>query len=165
VPDDRRGNYPNRQETYPPSPSDGRTYPSPQDRRETYPTDDYPTRRRGYPSTGDNRSNYPGSNNGGGYGRSNQGNGGWRGNNSSNVQLVYDIKFNANNNQQFYITSENQVITLRGNQGIVVAKITSTNRSNYPYVIYDDQQQIFIDRSGNLFTETGRRIGYITRHT
>jgi hypothetical protein len=163
TPDDRRSDYPSDQQNYPRYPDDTRTYPSPRDRRNPYPTDDYPSPRRGYPSTGDNRSNYPGSNNGG-YGRRNQGNGGWRGNNSANVQLAYDIRFSGNNRQQYYITSQNQVIMLRGNQGIVVAKVASTNRSNYPYVIYDDQQQIFIDRGGNLFSETGRRIGFITRH-
>ena len=165
TPDDRRTTNPNNPQTYP-APNSGRTYPAPQDRRNNYPPNDqeqnYPRRRGNYPPTPDN-GNYPGSNNGG-YGRRNQGNGRNRGNGSLNTNLVYDIRFNGSNNQQYYITSENQVITLRGNQPMVVARIATTNRSNYPYVIYDDRQQIFIDRSGNLFAENGRRIGYIARH-
>lgn len=48
---------------------------------------------------------------------------------------------------------------------IAVAKVAGTNNRNYPYVIYDDQQQIYIDARGNLFSENGRRsIGYVTRH-
>jgi hypothetical protein len=53
---------------------------------------------------------------------------------------------------------------MRGNQAVLVAKVTRTNRRDYPFVIYDDQQQIYIDTRGNLLTETGRNVGYITRH-
>jgi hypothetical protein len=160
TPDDRRNSYPNGSETYP-SQNGGRTYPVPQDPRGNYPADprrSNPSGRSTYPSD-DNRGNYPRTNDG----RYGQGNSRGR-NGSSNIQLVYDIRFNGNNSQQYFITSDNQVIMLRGNRAVVVAKITSTNRSNYPYVIYDDQQQIFIDRSGNLFTENGRKIGYVSRH-
>lgn len=172
TPDDRRSTYPGGSETYPapqdrrsPYPADPRrNYPSdqyPTDPRRNYPSDqyptdnrgDYPTNRRRYPS-GDNRSNYPGG----------QSNDRTRRSQSQNVQLVYDIKFNGNTSQQYFITAQNQVVMLRGNQGVVVAKISSTNRSNYPYVIYDDRQQIFIDRRGYLFAENGRSVGYITRH-
>lgn len=149
--EERRGNYPTtRNRRNYPSDTDG-NYPSndyPQ-RRGNYPTD-----RSGYPPTNDGRSTYPPSNNGG-YGR--------RGNNSAIVQILYDINFNGAG-QRYFITAENQVIMLRGNQGVVVAKVAATHHSNYPYVMYDDRQQIFIDRNGNLFTENGRRIGSVTRH-
>ena len=155
TPDDRRTTYPN---------GNPQTYPSPQDGRNNYPSDNYPSNRgQNYPGR---RGNYPSTSDNGGYGNQrNQGSGRGRVNGSPNINLVYDIRFNGNNGQQYYITSQNQVIMLRGNRAVVVAKLASTNRSNYPYVIYDDQQQIFIDRSGNLFTENGRRIGYVTRHS
>lgn len=148
TPDDRRANY-----------------PSQQDRREDYPTDsrgNYPSNRRS--RQGDSRSNYPGANDGVYGQRRDQGNGRWRGNSSQNIDVVYDIRFNGNSSQQYFITAQNQVIMLRGYQAFVVAKIASTNRPNYPYVIYDDQQQIFIDRTGNLYLESGRRVGYVARH-
>ncbi len=78
--------------------------------------------------------------------------------------IIYDIRFSARTPQQYYITSANQVIVLRGNRPIVVAKVAATNRSNLPYVIYDDRQQIYIDRSGNLFADNGRNVGYLVRH-
>jgi hypothetical protein len=162
APNDRRNPYPNGSDTYPSSSNGGRTYPIPQDGRGNYPADPrrgYPSERSTYPSD-DNRGDYPRTNDGR-YGR---GDGRWRGNGSSNVQLVYDVTFNSNNLQQYFITSDNEVIMLRGNRAVVVAKITPTNRSNYPYVIYDDQQQIFIDRNGNLISENGRRLGYVSRH-
>jgi hypothetical protein len=54
---------------------------------------------------------------------------------------------------------------LRGNRAIAVARIAGTNNPTFPYVIYDDQQQIYMDSRGNLFQENGRRrIGYVTRH-
>ncbi|MCW3079355.1 MAG: hypothetical protein JWR87_785 [Segetibacter sp.] len=162
TPDDRRNPYPNGSETYPAPSNGGRTYPAPQDSRGSYPADPRrnPSGRSTYPSD-DNRGNYPQTNDGT-YGQRNRRRGG---NGSSNVQLVYDIRFNGNNLQQYYITSQNEVIMLRGNQAVTVAKLASTNKSNYPYVIYDDRQQIFIDRNGNLFSENGRKIGYLLRHT
>lgn len=167
TPEDRRATYP---QTYPSSPNNtpsNRRDNYPSNRRDDYPEDnseDYPSNRRSnypspdesnYPSGRNRRYSYPNSNDSRRYGRGN----------SASTQLIYDIRFNGNNGQQYYITSQNQVIMLRGNQGVVVAKIAATNRSNYPYVIYDDQQQIFVDRSGYLFTENGWRVGYITRHS
>jgi len=157
TPDERKLPYPKTNTQTYPSPNSGRSSPVPSDRRSPYPTVD---NGRNYPSANGRRGSYPNNNGTGGYGgRKNQGN--------STVQrdIIYDIRFNGNNGQQYYITSQNQVIMLRGNRAVVVAKIASTNRWNYPYVIYDDQQQIYIDRGGKLYSERGRNIGYITRHS
>lgn len=161
TPENRNANphtYPsnrNREDNYPSN--NRRNYPT--DRRQSYPSnEDEDT----YPSSGNTRGNYPNSNDSRTYGGRNN-SGPWRGN-SSGVQVVYDLRFNNYNGQQYYVTSQNDVIILRGNQGVVVAKIAATNFSRYPYVIYDDQQQIYIDRTGNLFSESGRSVGFLTRH-
>jgi hypothetical protein len=122
-------------------------------------------RNRTYPAPTNERSNYPSGSNRG-YGRRNtQGNTSGRGNGLESLSIVYDIRFTGAGVQPYYITAQNQVIMLRGNRAVVVAKIAATNNRQFPYVIYDDQQQMLVDQRGNLFTENGRRnIGYIARH-
>ncbi|MCW3111082.1 MAG: hypothetical protein JWQ09_5588, partial [Segetibacter sp.] len=158
TPVDRRTTSPN---TYPqtyPSPNGGKAYPAPSDERNNYPSTG---NGRNYPSSSDSRGDYP-NNDSRRYGRRNNDQGNTRG---GSLAIVYDIRFNGSNAQQYYITAQNQVIMLRGNRAMVVAKIAATNNANYPYVIYDDHQQIYIDRKGNLFTENSRRsIGYVARH-
>ena len=44
-----------------------------------------------------------------------------------------------------------------------MAKITQSNRAQYPYIIYDDQQQLYVDRAGNIFSNRGQNVGVITR--
>lgn len=153
VPGDRTNNYPNN---YPPS------YPS--ESRRGYPSG---SNQRNDPSQTDERSDYP--NNYPNRNRRRNNDQGTYGNVRSNVNLlrsvVYDINFIGNISQPYYVTTQNQVIMLRGNRALVVAKISATNNRNYPYVIFDDQQQILVDDRGNLFIENGRRqVGYITRH-
>jgi hypothetical protein len=170
--DNGRNRYPNQNpQTYPPA---GRSYPQRRGGRNTYPNDgrtypqtsdgrNYPGTGRTYPD-GDNRSNYPGNTDprrsgGNGYpGSSN------RGGSTTYENIVYDISFTGARGQQYFITDQNNVVVMRGNQAVLVAKVTRTNRRDYPFVIYDDQQQIYIDTRGNLLTETGRNVGYITRH-
>ncbi|MDB5249610.1 MAG: hypothetical protein JWQ40_4004 [Segetibacter sp.] len=149
TPADRKTTYPDpNPQTYPSNPNAGNTYPAPSDRRPSYPSTS--NRKGSYPNN--NGSRRPG-------GRNNS-----QGNSAVQGGITYDIWFNGSNAQQYYITAQNQVIMLRGNRVVVVAKIASTNKSNYPYVIYDDQQQIYIDRSGKLYSDRGRNIGYLTRH-
>jgi hypothetical protein len=153
--DDRRSTYPDQAQTYP---SDSRSYPSTPDRGNSYPNTGrtYPGRR--------NRNPYPDNTNGRSSGSNGYPGNSNRRSNSIDQSIAYDIRFNGAGAQQYFITTQNDVIMLRRNQAVVVAKVAATNRSNYPYVIYDDQQQIFIDQRGNLLTSNGRKVGSITRH-
>jgi hypothetical protein len=86
-------------------------------------------------------------------------------NNSSNQSIVYNVKFNRANGDQYFITSKNNVVKYSGNRLQVVAKIAASNKANFPYIIYDDQVQLYVDRRGNIYSDNGRSVGYITRHT
>lgn len=172
--------YPEDRSNYPSTdkngyPTDRRSYPQsgrnqyPQNERSNYPDPRYPdypsagNGRRTYPS--DNR-NYPGSetrervrqgNNTGPYGR--------RGNTVNNETITYQVKFKQGNGERYFITSRNNVVKYSGNRLYVVAKITNSNSSNYPYIIYDDQVQLYVDRRGNIYSDNGRSVGYITHHS
>src|SRR5690606_33761351 len=85
--------------------------------------------------------------------------------NTPTQSIVYDVKFSGVKGAEYYITSQNNVVVAKGNRLQVVAKIATSNKANYPYVIYDDRVQMYIDKRGNIYSNNGRNIGYITRHT
>jgi hypothetical protein len=166
--------YPNDRRTTNPNPNyptnnEGRDYPT-NDRRTTHPNSNdpnYPSRDgagRNYPSDGRQRT-YPGeqsrpssrgTNNYPGYPSQN---------NRSNAEtIVYNVKFKRGNGEQYFITSQNNVVKYNRRGLSLVAKITATNRSNYPYVIYDDQTQLYVDSRGNIYSDRGSNVGLITPH-
>jgi hypothetical protein len=164
-PTNNKTNYPNP--NYP-SGREEQSYPN-DNRKSNYPNS-YPNNNPTYPQGGNDRRTYPGSNYPGNYPqqdpRGNVGSQrypGQRGN-VSNEGIIYDVKFNRGNGEQYFVTSANNVVQYKGNRLYVVAKIANTNRSAYPYVIYDDQQQLYVDRRGSIVNEYGRNVGYITEH-
>jgi hypothetical protein len=162
--------YPTNNKTSYPNPSypsnrEEQSYPT-DNRRSNYPNS-YPNNYPTYPQ-GNDRRTYPGSNYPGNYPQQDTRVGsqrypGHRGN-ISNERIVYDVKFNRGNGEQYFVTSANNVVQYKGNRLYVVAKIANSNRSVYPYVIYDDQQQLYVDRRGSIVNEYGRNVGYIARH-
>ncbi len=99
------------------------------DPRGNYPDRNYPN----YPQTQNERRNYPTYP-------------GRRGNTATTQTIIYDVKFNRSNGEQYFITSQNNVIRYRGNRFYSVAKIVITNRCYFPYVIYDYQTLLDVDR-------------------
>ncbi|MDB5191483.1 MAG: hypothetical protein JWQ96_1046 [Segetibacter sp.] len=142
----------------------GRTTTPTNNGRTTYPSGgatNYPTtgNARTYPQR-DNRSNYPAQ-------RSQQQGRATtqsrRGNNTANQTIIYNIRFNGANGQQYFITSGNNVVQANGNRFQVVAKIGATNNARYPYIIYDDRQQLYVDKRGTIYANNGRSlVGVIT---
>ncbi len=145
---DGRATYPNP--NYPNSPEDRNTresYPGTNDPRGNYPDRNYPN----YPQRQNERRNYPTYP-------------GRRGNTATTQTIIYDVKFNRSNGEQYFITSQNNVIRYRGNRFYSVAKIAITNRSDFPYVIYDDQTQLYVDRKGNIYSDNRQYVGRIIPH-
>ncbi len=133
-------------------PAQGRRgYPG--EERRGYPSNDknYPQQNRGgFPSTSNERHQYPQRN-------------GNRNQSQRSVQqvIVYRVQFSGNR-QQYFITSHNNVVLLAGNRIQTVARITATNNPAVPYVIYDDQLQLYVDRRGTIVAN-GRTVGVITK--
>jgi hypothetical protein len=153
-----RNNYPNpNNPNYPRDPNSRESYPGTNDTRGNYPDRNYPnypetpTERRNYPGTNDRRNDYPT------YPSR-------RGNTASTQTVIYDVRFNRSNGDQYFITSQNNVVKYNGNKFYSVAKIAVTNRSDFPYVIYDDRQQLYVDRRGNIYTDNRQNVGRIIPH-
>lgn len=92
--------------------------------------------------------------------RRNRGMGNARNSNASTI--THDIRFS--NGLQYYITQDDRVLAVNNNGYKVVARLSQTNNRNYPYIMYDDQTQFYIDGRGTIYTEAGKKIGVITVH-
>lgn len=136
-----RGNYPDNRNTYP-------------DSRSNYPQrNDYPN----YPQSSRRGSNYPDVQSNRSNGRMDHRRSGY-----STEIITHEVKFRRGDGAPYYITSRNNVVKSSGNRLFVVAKIGTSTSPGYPYIIYDEQVQLHVDRRGNIIDETGRNVGYIT---
>jgi hypothetical protein len=80
-------------------------------------------------------------------------------------QIAYDVIFNADRTNKYYITTGNNLVKVHGGQGSVVAKLVSTRRQQYPWMLYASASDYFlIDRQNRVVTPNGQVIGYVKRH-
>ncbi len=149
--------------------------PAPTSRRNSYPNPDQsdPSNTNNYPGNDshnhqsiERKNNYPGSilKKPTYAGRQEKDTYPSRNVNASTPVIVYDIKFRGTNNERYFITSQNQIVKFTNDRLKTIAHLAATRNANYPFMIYDDQQQLFINTQGNIVSEKGRHVGYITRH-
>ena len=80
-------------------------------------------------------------------------------------QIAFDVVFNADRTNKYYITTGNNLVKVHGGQGSVVAKLVSTGKQQYPWMLYASAADYFlIDRQNQVLTSTGQKIGYIRTH-
>ncbi len=80
-------------------------------------------------------------------------------------QIAFDVIFNADRTNKYYITTGNNLVKVHGGQGTVVAKLVSTGRQQYPFMLYASASDYFlIDRQSRVITPQGQVIGYIRKH-
>lgn len=79
--------------------------------------------------------------------------------------IAYDVIFNADRTNKYYITTANNLVKVHGGQGEVVAKLKSTGRSQYPWMLYASADDYFlIDRQSRVLTRRGQVIGIVKKH-
>jgi hypothetical protein len=79
--------------------------------------------------------------------------------------VAYDVFFTADKNSRYYITTENNLVKIQGDQLVVIAKLVSTGKSAYPWMLYDGTKNYFLlDAKGNILTPQGKQSGYIRIH-
>jgi hypothetical protein len=80
-------------------------------------------------------------------------------------QIAYDVVFNADRTNKYYITTANNLVKVHGGQGTVVAKLVATDRQQYPWMLYASASDYFlIDRQSRVLTPQGQGIGYVRKH-
>lgn len=81
---------------------------------------------------------------------------------SNNANIVAKVVFNADPYSQIYITSKLHLVKVSNDEASVVGKIARLNSTEYPYVIYDENNvQLFVDNKGNIVTRNGRQVGLL----
>jgi hypothetical protein len=81
-------------------------------------------------------------------------------NSSAQNTITHQIRFS--NGLQYYITQDDRVVAVKNNGYKLVARLSQTNDRNYPYIMYDDQTQFYVDGRGIIYTDKGQKIGAIT---
>ncbi|HEX6334050.1 MAG TPA: M48 family metalloprotease [Flavisolibacter sp.] len=77
--------------------------------------------------------------------------------------IVADVSFNSDPNSRYYITSRYNVVKVANNNLLVVGKLASMKNTQYPYLMYDEQNtQYLVDRRGNIVTRRGQRVGQLS---
>jgi len=69
------------------------------------------------------------------------------------------ITFNADPNSKYYVTTQYNVVKVANNQLQVIGKLSKTSNSTIPYIIHDNETQLFVRSNGLILTETGRQVG------
>ena len=73
------------------------------------------------------------------------------------------LKFNSDTKNQYYLTTNLEVVKYDGRNSQVIAKLAKADSYEYPYIIYDDYgYQLYIHREGGIVNREGKYLGSIT---
>lgn len=76
--------------------------------------------------------------------------------------IIGEVRFNADPSSAYYVTSRYNVVKMTNNQLYVIGKVANLNSTQYPYLIYDENNtQLLVDRTGNIVTKRGQQVGYL----
>ena len=79
--------------------------------------------------------------------------------------IAYDVFFTADKNSQYFITTQNNLVKIQGDQLVVIAKLVATGKKAYPYMLYDGTENYFLlDTQGNIVSAQGKKLGAIRVH-
>ena len=71
------------------------------------------------------------------------------------------IAFNADPKTEYFLTTRNNVVKVVNNQLYMVGKLVRLNNEAIPYMIYDDENRVYVNNTGEILTDQGRKIGQI----
>ncbi|HEU4633834.1 MAG TPA: hypothetical protein VFS22_07615 [Flavisolibacter sp.] len=77
-------------------------------------------------------------------------------------RIIGDIRFKADPRTPYYVTAQYNVVRAGDSRVHVVGKIKSLNNSRFPYVIYDNSVQLYVDATGNIYTRRGEPVGSLS---
>jgi hypothetical protein len=69
------------------------------------------------------------------------------------------ITFTSDPTSRYYVTTQYNVVKVANNQLQVIGKLSKTNNSRIPYIIHDNETQLFVRSNGSILTENGREVG------
>ncbi|HEX2536543.1 MAG TPA: hypothetical protein VHK69_22525 [Chitinophagaceae bacterium] len=80
------------------------------------------------------------------------------------ASIIGSVRFSADPNTRYYVTSQYQLVRVSGNGATVIGRLSKVNSRNYPYVIHDAETQLLVDARGSILTREGRRVGVLSAY-
>lgn len=79
--------------------------------------------------------------------------------------ILGDVYFTARPSSVYYVTANYNLVKLNSDGVSVLGKLARLNSSQFPYLIYDEQNtQLFVDARGNILAPNGRQVGVLKNH-
>lgn len=76
--------------------------------------------------------------------------------------IQFNVFFNADKANPYYITTSNNLVTLRSSEILILGKFVANDNANYPLAIESDGvKEFYISKSGSIVNTGGRPVGYL----
>ncbi len=81
----------------------------------------------------------------------------------SEPAIAATIYFNANPQGKYYVTKEMKVVSVRNTGTAMIGRLTRSNNTEYPYILYDDTgYSLYVHLSGAIVSSSGNIIGRVS---
>jgi hypothetical protein len=76
--------------------------------------------------------------------------------------IAYDVHFATEPSSKYFVTVNNNFVKVHNEELLVLGKMTRTGKSTFPLVLFNgDRQVFFVSNEGGIYTDKGRKIGWI----
>lgn len=74
--------------------------------------------------------------------------------------IQFNVSFHADKDNPYYITTANNLVTIRQSEIIVLGKLVGHENSNFPLAIQSDQvKEFYISKTGSIVNAEGKNVG------
>ena len=76
--------------------------------------------------------------------------------------ILANVRFNADPNNNYYITNQYNIVKISNAKLFMVGKLAKLNSSQYPYMMYDENNtRFYVTARGNIINKAGRNVGMV----
>ena len=80
----------------------------------------------------------------------------------ANQYIAYDVHFATEPASKYFVTTNNNFVKVHNDELLILGKMTRTGKSTFPLVLFNgDRQVFFVSNEGGIYTDKGRKIGWI----
>jgi len=80
----------------------------------------------------------------------------------ANRNILANVRFNADPNNNYYVTTQYNIVKISNDKLYMVAKLAKLNSNQYTYMMYDENNtRFFVTARGNIVNKAGRNVGMI----
>ena len=76
--------------------------------------------------------------------------------------IAFDVHFATEPSSKYFVTNNNNFVKVHNDELLLLGKMTRTGKSTFPLVLFNgDRQVFFVNNEGAIYTDKGRKIGWI----